>query len=273
MTLPLTVSAISALIVESGATVAIPLDAVKHTFRLVESDVVPAADGDTVVNASEVLTLVSLRQALGRPDEARPTSSAVVVEANHVRAAIRVDRLVGTATLLVRSLPPLARTSSLVAGMALDAEGDPQPVLDPVALVGFAQRKRETSRQQRPTRALPLLVIDDSLTTRRLEQSILESAGYEVDLAVDAEDGLEKARARRYGAFLVDVEMPGMDGFAFIAEAQRDPALRDTPSILITSLTSAETRQRAHAVGARGYMAKSEFDQKGLLEMIRRLQG
>ena len=62
-----------------------------------------------------------------------------------------------------------------------------------------------------------------------LEQSILESAGYEVDLATSAEEGLVTARERRYGLFLVDVEMPGMDGFEFVARTRADPVLRGRP--------------------------------------------
>jgi two-component system, chemotaxis family, sensor kinase CheA len=119
----------------------------------------------------------------------------------------------------------------------------------------------------------PVLVIDDSLTTRMLEQSILESAGYEVDLAVSGEDGLERARKRRYALFLVDVEMPGMDGFTFIERVLGDPVLRSIPSILVTSRASPEDRRRGQDVGARAYIVKGEFDQAELLEKIRLLVG
>jgi two-component system chemotaxis sensor kinase CheA len=118
-----------------------------------------------------------------------------------------------------------------------------------------------------------VLVVDDSLTTRMLEQSILESAGYVVDLAVSGEEALEKARAAPYALFLVDVEMPGMDGFAFIERIRADPRLRDVPSILVTSRMSPEDRQRGREVGAQGYVVKSEFDQGVLLERIRTLVG
>jgi two-component system chemotaxis sensor kinase CheA len=156
---------------------------------------------------------------------------------------------------------------------ALDAEGNPQIVLDPEELVAAAQRQHSPVSAKPATPRLPLLVVDDSLTTRMLEQSILESAGYEVDLAVSGEEALTKARNRRYGLFLVDVEMPGMDGFTFIDRARTDPGLREVPAILVTSRNSSEDRRRGEEVGARAYIVKSEFDQTRLVEIIRNLAG
>jgi two-component system chemotaxis sensor kinase CheA len=106
-----------------------------------------------------------------------------------------------------------------------------------------------------------------------LEQSILQSAGYDVDVAVSAEDGLECAKRKRYGLFLVDVEMPGMDGFTFIEQIRSDPALYAIPAILVTSRASPEDRQRGADAGAQGYVVKSEFDQAKLLKMIKPLMG
>jgi two-component system chemotaxis sensor kinase CheA len=119
----------------------------------------------------------------------------------------------------------------------------------------------------------PILVIDDSLTTRMLERSILESAGYEVDVATSGEEGFEKARQKRYALFLVDIEMPGMDGFTFIERTRADPALRDIPAILVSSRSSPEDRRRGEEVGALDYMIKSEFDQGALLGRIREQVG
>jgi two-component system chemotaxis sensor kinase CheA len=118
-----------------------------------------------------------------------------------------------------------------------------------------------------------VLVIDDSLTTRMLEQTILESAGYEVETAASAEEGLVRARARRFALVLVDVEMPGMDGFEFVARTREDPALRATPAILVTSRHSPDDRRRGEEVGARAYIVKGEFDQEHLLRTIRLLVG
>jgi two-component system chemotaxis sensor kinase CheA len=186
--------------------------------------------------------------------------------------AVGVDRLLGTARIVVRPLPELAPASPIVAGASLDAGGNPQLVLDPDGLVAAAQGEGAAEAEPIPVRH-PVLVVDDSLTTRMLEQSILESAGYEVDVAASAEEALEIARRKRYALFLVDVEMPGMDGFAFVERIRSDPALLDIPAILVTSRAGEEDRQRGRDAGARGYIVKSEFDQAELLTMIRPLIG
>jgi two-component system chemotaxis sensor kinase CheA len=104
-----------------------------------------------------------------------------------------------------------------------------------------------------------------------MERSILESAGYEVDLATSAEEGLDKARKRRYQLFLVDVEMPGMDGFSFVEQTRADPLLREVPAILVTSRNAPEDRRRGIEAGASDYVVKGDFDQNALLATIRRL--
>jgi two-component system chemotaxis sensor kinase CheA len=159
-----------------------------------------------------------------------------------------------------------------VAGASLDAEGHPQLVLDAEALAEHVCRAGPAPAAE-PAPRTPILIIDDSLTTRMLEQSILESAGYEVDLATSGEEGLVRARARRYALFLVDVEMPGMDGFTFIERTREDPALRDTPAVLVTSRDAPEDRRRGQSAGARAYIVKGEFDQTELLDKIRHLVG
>jgi two-component system chemotaxis sensor kinase CheA len=192
----------------------------------------------------------------------------VVVRGSSGVAVVGVDRLLGTASVVLRSLPELAPSSAIVAGASLDAEGRPRLVLDPDALV-LAAGQRVTAERATDVQRAPILVIDDSLTTRMLERSILESAGYEVDIATSGEEAFEKARRTRYALFLVDIEMPGMDGFTFIERTRADPALRDIPAILVSSRASPEDRRRGDEVGALDYMVKSEFDQGALLARIR----
>ena len=115
-------------------------------------------------------------------------------------------------------------------------------------------------------------VVSESSTmrigARMLEQSILESAGYDVDLAVSGEDALERLRVCDYALLLVDVEMPGMDGFTLVERLRSEPAWRDLPAILVTSRESREDRLRGIAVGAQDYVIKGEFDQRRLLQRI-----
>ena len=197
----------------------------------------------------------------------------VVVEAASGGAAIGGDRLLGATNIVVRPLPPSAAVEPVVAGACLDAEGNPQLVLDPEGLVAAAYSGQGPVVEAAPLKRLPVLVIDDSLTTRMLEQNILESAGYQVDLATSGEEALAKARQKRYGLFLVDVEMGGMDGFEFVTRTQADEALRAIPSIMVTSRSAEEDRRRAERAGARAYVLKGEFDQGSLLRMIRAFIG
>ena len=269
---PVSVASQQGLVVEtSGITATIPLDAVARTTRVRAQDVARTAAGESVVEDGKVVPFLRLASALAaRRPATRPPASwcAVVVRGAGGAAVIGVDRLLGTRHVVLRPLPRLAPAAAIVAGASLDANGDPQLVLDPDALVGAARRAPSEERVAAPARK-PVLVIDDSLTTRMLERSILESAGYEVDVAASAEEGLEKARSGRYSLFLVDIEMPGMDGFEFVERTRADATLRAVPSILVSSRSSPEDRRRGAEVGALDYMVKSEFDQVALLGRIR----
>jgi two-component system chemotaxis sensor kinase CheA len=272
---PLSLASIDALVVEAaGIEAVVPLDAVRGTLLLGADAVSHAAGEATTVYDERAIPFLWLPRVLG----GRALSSsarkwpAVVVASPAGLAAVGVDRLLGIARAVVRPLPELAPAASVIAGAALDAEGNPRLVLDPEALLAEAQRDAAAAPELEPTRH-PVLVIDDSLTTRMLEQSILESAGYEVDLATSAEEGLEMAGRRRYALFLVDVEMPCMDGFGFIEHVRAAPALHDIPAVLVTSRATPEDRRRGRDVGARGYVVKGEFDQAALLAMIRSLVG
>src|SRR5262249_25321901 len=184
---------------------------------------------------------------------------AVVVEASHGKVAIGVDRLLGTASIVMRAFPFLSVAEIVVLAVSLNAEGNPQLVLDPEGLVTVACRGRARVSEAPSAKRSPILVIDDSLTTRMLEQSILESAGYEVETATSAEEGLDKARGKQYALFLVDVEMPGMDGFEFVSRTRADARLSKVPAILVTSRSASEDRRRGEEAGARAYIVKGEF--------------
>jgi two-component system chemotaxis sensor kinase CheA len=265
---PVSLAALDVLLVAvDGQVLGLPLASVRRCARLRPSEVVRAAQGEAVLLDGEMVPYVALGRLLGRGGA---VSTAVLIAGRQGVAALGIERLLGTENVVVRPLPAPGDADPVVAGASLDAEGNPQLVLDGELLVAAALGAG--AAPSRPRQALPpILVIDDSLTTRMLEQSILESAGYEVDTATSAEEGQEKARLRRYGLFLVDVEMPGMDGFTFVERTRADPELRHIPAILVTSRNAPEDRRRGEQVGARHYVVKSEFNQVELLARIRSL--
>lgn len=269
---PPSMASLESLLVESaGAIAAIPLNAVRNTLRLAGSDISRESATATIPFAGRAIPFQPLSTSLtgGTSATDRPWTT-VILGSGEDLAAIGVDRLLGTGRTVVRPMPDDIPSNGIVSGMFLDSEGNPQIVLDADGLVGRIKRADANwaaAEQPRHT----VLVIDDSLTTRMLEQSILEMAGYDVDVAQSAEEGLEKARQRRYALFLVDVEMPGIDGFTFIQRIRADPVLHNIPAILVTSRSAPEDRQRGIDVGAQGYVVKSGFNQSELLTLIQKL--
>jgi two-component system chemotaxis sensor kinase CheA len=214
-----------------------------------------------------------LAEALKLPQSESSLSqlSAVVLQARGRKLALGVDRIGGAKSYVVHDIPKHARAHAVIEGAVLNEHGAPSILLAPWALLDHGTGQIASRTQAiSPVTKRPILVVDDSLTTRMLEQSILEGAGYEVDLATSGQEGLEKARSKEYAAFIVDVEMPLMNGFEFLGHVKNDPNLRDTPAILVTSLDSDEHKRRGKEAGAYAYMVKSDFDQELLLTILKR---
>jgi two-component system chemotaxis sensor kinase CheA len=272
---PLALLSMNGLLVEAGEhTVTMPLDAVRRCVRLSPDETAAAIATGRLAHEGEVVPFLPLCRALHQPAENTRTGVAIVLSADDDTVAVGVDRLAGTTTLVARPLPDLAPAAAVIGSVSIDLDGNPRLVLDPHGLVAEARQVGPATGGTAADpvgRRMPILVVDDSLTTRMLERSILESAGYEVDLAASGEEGLERARAREYGLILSDIDMPGIDGFTFVAETRADPSLAHVPAILVSSRASAEDRRRGAEAGASAYVVKGEFNQEELLAHIRRL--
>jgi two-component system chemotaxis sensor kinase CheA len=259
ITIPVSSMAFEGLVVSAGgATAVIPLDSVERaTVMTRDGEDLPVRDLGPVI------------QPLAPRHQAARQRPVIIIKNRGQRTAFAVDHVVGIAVVVSKSLPPLACSAPCIAGTSRDPEGRTRLVLDPEALL--AASGLPAAAETLPVARKAILVVDDSLTTRMLERSILESAGYDVVLASSAEEGLERVRARRVDMALVDVEMPGMDGYEFIERLRADASLRDIPAILVTSRELADDRRRGSEAGAQGFVVKSDFDQRALLEQIREL--
>ncbi len=294
LSVPLSIAALDVLFVENqGMVAALPLDAVRRTLRITPQEIIATPHGNIIVYENKQIPFAPLQ--LGMPDkksrqkivsDLRAVTVVVVAsrdagdesvdksanESVETLSAVAVERLRGMDTVILRALPDSCPTDQVVLGVHLDGEGNPGLVLDPDVLarrcwVGAASSMVAPEEEQKAP-ALPILIIDDSLTTRMLESSILESAGYTVELATCAEQGLEMVRRNRYALILVDVEMPGMNGFEFVTQVKADPVLNHLPCILVTSCNSEEDRRRGAASGASAYIVKGDFDQVEFLQRV-----
>ncbi|GLY17633.1 hybrid sensor histidine kinase/response regulator [Kineosporia sp. NBRC 101677] len=291
LTTPATMTAQEVVLVrptESADLAALPLRAVRQARRIGPDDFSGALavrhNGRRIpyVPLADVLTLPA--DSVGPEENGR---TVLLLEGGRGLVAVGVTRLVGTAEVAVRALPELAPVPPLVCGIWIDIDGRARPVLDPAEVAAVAATRRlprvstpvplppatasPTTASPTPGAPVPILIVDDSLTTRMLERSILQAAGYRVDEAGSAEEGLAMAARQRYAVAVVDVEMPGMNGFAFIEQTRTRPELRHMPCILVTTKAGPEDRERGRAAGARAHIDKGEFHQSTLLDAVARL--
>lgn len=118
-----------------------------------------------------------------------------------------------------------------------------------------------------------MLIVDDSITTRTLEQGTVEAAGYDAVTAVDGADAWKMLQAEQFDLVVSDIEMPRMDGITLCENVRRSRKHATLPFVLVTALESPAQRMRGLEVGADAYIGKSTFDQQALVETIRQLIG
>ncbi|HID22471.1 MAG TPA: hypothetical protein EYP14_08725, partial [Planctomycetaceae bacterium] len=189
---PASVATLEGLLVEVGEYVyVIPTSAVVRTVRVRPSDVLRGAGGETLFRwETQALPLLSLASLLGwvRSTEWGPETTvrpAVTVDYRGQAVALLVDRLLGTQTVVAKALGQHLGRVSGISGATILGSGTPALILDPAELIarcrGSAGGTASVSTEEERPKLHPVLVVDDSLTTRMMEKSILESAGYEVD--------------------------------------------------------------------------------------------
>ena len=163
-------------------------------------------------------------------------------------------------------------TTGNVSGGLLLREGTVSVVLNPAGLVETStQSVAPVLKRAQPASevAAPIiLVVDDSITTRSLEKSILEAHGYQVRVAVDGVEALQLLRGEKADLVIADIEMPRLDGFGLLEAMKADRQLDRIPVIIVSSLDRPEHQQRGLGLGADAYVVKRKFDQRELLDAV-----
>ncbi|MFB1011659.1 MAG: chemotaxis protein CheV, partial [Thiopseudomonas sp.] len=225
-----------------------------------------------IFDPSQLLQL-PIRHTGIQPEHSRQ-QLMLVLQVQHEKIALRIDRMVDERDLVIKPMPVHLARQPLVAGIVNHGYRQLVSLLHAPQLFELAQRSRgKTADSSPPGIRQHILVVDDSLNTREIEKDLLEAWGYQVTLAEDGQDGLIKARAGEFDAVLTDVEMPVMDGFTLTSHLRQDERYKHTPIIIITSREKDSDRRRGIEVGADAYIVKGSFDQNSLIDTLRVLLG
>jgi chemosensory pili system protein ChpA (sensor histidine kinase/response regulator) len=287
--LPLTTAVTQVVMLRCGdSRVAVPSTLVEIVRRATPKEIEAAYASGSYEFGDRVLPffwLGALLQMGARPAETQlRTRAVVVVRSAQQRVAIHVDEVLGNQEVVVKNLgPQLSRLPGL-AGMTLLASGAVALIYNPVALATLygeearaatlaAMRPGDTRLPLASSVAVPaaplVLVVDDSLTVRRVTQRLLLREGYRVTLAKDGMDALERLADEVPQVVLSDIEMPRMDGFDLVRNLRADARWRGLPVIMITSRIAQKHREHAAELGVDHYLGKP-YSEEDLLALIAR---
>ena len=271
--LPFTLAVTQAILVRIGeATFAIPMTSVQGVARVNPADLafLLAEEEPSFKYGNEDYGIHDLAELLGLPPGLLPEGEQqplLLTRAGDLRAAIRIDAVLGSREIVVKSVGPQISSVPGLLGATIMGDGSVLIILDLAPLVrhGITRRVQRLSdglsAVQAPVveevRVRPLvMVVDDSITMRKVTSRVLERHEYEVSTAKDGVDAVEKLHERVPDLMLLDIEMPRMDGYELATHMKADPRLRNVPIIMITSRSGDKHRQRAFDIGVDRYLGK-----------------
>ena len=277
--LPFTLAVSQALVVRIGEECfALPLPTVEGVVRLpareiaahLGEDVPPfVKDGYRYRMQSLAVFVGATPQPLPDPDVMVPV---VLVRAGEHSTGLVADELIGSREIVVKNVGPQVASIRGISGATILGDGRIAIILDIAALLRAEWRGRAALpvAATRAERRVTVLVVDDSITVRRVTQRLLERNGMRVVLARDGVDAMAVMQDLVPDAILLDIEMPRMDGYEVATQVRADPRTRDVPIIMITSRVGEKHRSRAMELGVDDYLGKP-YQEGQLLEAIQPL--
>ncbi len=280
--LPLTMATIQALITRvGGQKFAIPHSAVDRVLRVKTKSLTTVEGRTSIIHEGQPVELIPLAGLLDMApsEDEHPAEMAVVISygARGPKGWI-VDDLLGEQEIVMKDFTRFFKKVKNMAGAAIIGSGEIVMVLNAADLHQRSSGLRmdpagRSGKDRKAGAAKKVLVVDDSLITRTMEQRILGKAGYEVDGARDGKDALERMDKNDYDLVVSDMQMPRMDGAELTRNLRKDPRYAETPVIIVSFLDSEEDKMRGMEAGASAYLTKKQFNQARLLELVQRLIG
>ncbi len=277
--LPFTLAITQALIVRTGEEVyALPLPTVEGVIRLSRSELEKhlSKSEPTYQYGEEAYRFRHLGMYLGGQAARLPDDETfvpiVLVRAGENSAALLIDDMLASQEIVVKSLGPQLSSVRGITGATILGDGSIVLILDINTLVrGGAPVVELKTAAPTPTDDRPVaLVVDDSITVRRVMERFLDRNGIRVVTAKDGLDAISVLRDTRPDIILLDIEMPRMDGYEFATHVRNDTRVADVPIIMITSRAGDKHRARAIEIGVNDYLGKP-YQEAVLMESISRL--
>jgi two-component system, chemotaxis family, sensor kinase CheA len=288
--LPITLATGRVLIVSvAGNIYALPVEFVQTMCQVSRRAIFSIEGRETIVLDGQPVSVARLADLLELPTsiedrsagiEARDPQASkalpcVILALDDERLGLFVDELLDEREVVLKPLSPILKRVRNVSGATILETGDVCMVLNPHDLLKTVRKRAAPLAPERAIEEVErkriILLVEDSITTRTQEKRILESGGYDVVTAVDGVDALNTLRSRAFDAVVADIQMPNMDGLTLTAKIREDKHYQELPVILVTSLATEEDKRRGIEVGANAYLTKPTFDQKVLLDTLRRL--
>ena len=274
--LPFTLAITQALVVRvHDEFYALPVATVEGVARLPSSEVRMHLDEDqpTFEYGGHVYRFQHLGAFLGSGPSTLPETETalpvILVRAGEHSTALVTDELMGSREIVVKSVGPQVASVRGISGATILGDGRIVIILDMGALVRSEWRSRAADVSVRPTRdeRIFVMVVDDSITVRRVTQRLLERNGMRVLTAKDGVDAMALLQEHTPDVILLDIEMPRMDGYEVASHVRNDPRLADIPLIMITSRVGDKHRARAIELGVDDYLGKP-YQESQLLDAI-----
>ena len=275
--LPLTLAVTQTVIVRAGTNVLAVSSATVEQVLRVKADVLATLYEKAVIESQgRSYPLYYLQHLLGArgATEIQTYNSVLLLRSGMQRIALHVDELIGNQEIVVKNIGPQLSRVPGVGGATVMGDGRIVLIVNPVKL---AQRARSAlAKTAIPAAAMAapaaaatplIMVVDDSLTVRKITTRLLEREGYRVLTAKDGVDALEQIKDTLPAVMLVDIEMPRMDGFELTKTVRGDQRTRGIPIIVISSRTAEKHRSQATQLGVNAFLGKP-YQESELLEQV-----
>jgi two-component system chemotaxis sensor kinase CheA len=276
ITVPVRLATLRGVVVRAGnQRYVLPMQQVRQVMRVRTDSIVSEGGRSSLLFQGEMISTIRLTDALGiltTPEHytGRGQVPVIILAYGAGQIACIVDEVEQVQEIVVRPLGSQLRRVKRITGAVLLGDGSLALVLDPLELIQESLTGMPVTQKRVPGRFREknVLVVEDSVTSRTLLQTLIERAGYRVQTATDGIEAFAMLKQHQFDIVVSDIDMPRMNGFTLTEKIRADERLAHLPVVLVTSLDSPEDQNHGLAIGADAYIIKSSFDRSGILDIL-----